>query len=141
MSKNYTIAICRISDEHIERVSWHEFGKTLRQLKCSEAIIYVVDEYLTEESLILRQVISEQILNEQRVRHLSEYILISHADGYRAMPCIVLLDAEVNYFIRGILLASKHRNHIDVRFRPDGSISATECDFVISDFFSWNLRN
>jgi hypothetical protein len=139
--ENYSLAICRNSPEEVEPISWQKFGETLRKLKCQSAKIYAVDPTLSIGSLILRQSISDFTLKENKVRHLSEYVLISHDDGYQAMPCIVLLDPDENYFTRGLILASKHKNHIDVQFRPDGSLSVSDCDFVIKDFFPEHLMN
>lgn len=133
-AEKYSLAICRNDPSDYQVVPWSEFELTMRHDKVSEAIIFIIDDNVTEVSLAKRYLIGNILLEKDGLGHYDEYCLIDHNNGDKLYPCMILLNPEIHYAITKAIEFRENESIIQcVIFRTDDTFLVKEYELIRYD--------
>ncbi len=135
--EKYSLAICKEDPSDCKVISWDDFMQTMRKRGAAESIIFATHEIANFRMLADRTLINQLIIAIEGVRHLDGYCLIDHSSNDRLMPCLVLLDPDMQYAADKARVFHNNNSVIHCRLDPDnGSMSVVERPLVTPDLLS-----
>ncbi len=135
--EKYSLAICKEDPSARKIISWDDFMQTMRKRSAAESIIFATHQMADSEMLADRTLINQLIIAIDGVRHLDGYCLIDHSSNDRLMPCLVLLDPDMQYAADKARMFYNNTSVIHCLLDPDnGSMSVTERPLITPDLLS-----
>ena len=132
--KNYSLVKIAADPSKQENISWASFEERMRKHRVKEAIIFAVGEDLTLVNLVKRTIISQVIVNPDKVKCWDEYCIVEHENGDRIIPCLVLLDPEIDYAVIKAIEFQQNEYVIQCRFtQPDNQFIVNKCEIETRD--------
>lgn len=131
--KKYSLALCENNPSEFQIITWDAFEIELHKLQLREALIFGLDKEANPVSLAKRLILGQVIISADKVKHLDDYCLIDHKDNDRLVPCMILLDADLDYAIAKVLEFGTNKSLIQCLTLDDGTFKVNECKIVEYD--------
>ena len=125
--KKYALAHCVNNPLIHQKTTWEDFEKIMRSLNVREAIIFPVDDDFSEAGLVKRAVIGQLIIKKDGVNFLDDYCIVSHEEKGLILPCIILLDPELEYAVVKAMEFRDNKFFIQCVITDDNQFHVNEC--------------
>lgn len=127
--KQYSLVRIKNKETEKEAISWATFEEKMKKHQVEEAIIFAVGKELTTVNLAKRSIISEVIVKPDQVGCWDEYCIVDHENGGKVIPCLVLLDPEIEYAVIKAIEFQPNDFLIQCRFiLPDNRFIVNRCE-------------
>ena len=137
--KKYSLAICKKTPSDYQIIKWYALKQIMQNQQVREAIIFPVADAASEFELAKRYLIGKIIIEKDRVKHLDEYCLVDHENGDQLLPCLILLDPDIQYAVVKALEFRANKSFIQCVLKPDNSFIVNECEMAPVDE-QFNIR-
>ena len=131
--EKYSLALCKSNHEEYQILTWNSFELELYNQQINEALIFALDKDANPVSLAKRLILGQLIISANGVKHLDDYCLIDNTDNGRLIPCMILLDADLEYAIAKVLEFGTNKSLIQCFILDDGTFKVNECKIVEYD--------
>lgn len=140
--EKYSLAICKTDPSDVAIISWDDFALEMNERGVKEAIIFATYHTADCEFLEDRQVVGRLVIASDGVEYLDDYCLVDHSLGDHLIPCLVLLDADLNYAAQKSQELWRNKRLIQCRIDPDnGSFSVIERPLITRELLGGISKN
>jgi len=129
----YSLAVCETKPSDYQIVKWYDLKHIMQEQKVTEAIIFPVAETATEYELAKRYLIGKIIIEKDRVKHLDEYCLVDHENGDILLPCLILLETDLQYAAVKAMEFRLNKSFLQCVIKTDNSFIVKECEMIPAD--------
>ena len=140
--KNYSLIKIVNDPAQQESVSWRSFEQVMKEQEIKEVIIFAVGAELTSVNLCKRMIINKAIIEPDNVGCWDEYCIVDHNDDDRIVPCLVLLDPEIEYAVIKAIEFQPNDYFIQCRIMEgDNRFVVNKCELEFRDPEMYLLMN
>lgn len=133
-------SICRDQlNAEPQKLQWEQFRAIMEEEGISEALIFYTDDHYSEVNRA-KKYISRVMIEKDGEKAWAEYNIVEHRNEDRIMPCLVLLEVDIQYALRRALHLA-YRNEFIIRclITDDGKLLVRKYDILEQEFgFSAN---
>ncbi len=140
--EKYSLAVCKNDPNDFGVVSWDDFSQEMGMRGVKEAIIFAISNSAEHDILDERQLLGKLFVAPDGVQYLDEYCIIDHSQANQLLPCLVLLDPDLNYAAAKAQELWDNKTVLQWRIdSDDGRISVIERPLITPDLLSGISKN